>query len=64
VEAIETSESGVTYDKWQQLYLLINEWLEAEEEGDAFDDGWTSALAAVLDAINFLNEGKYPYEIH
>lgn len=63
-EAIE-EVNGVTVNKWQQLYLLLSEWLDEEaEEGDAFDEGWGSALMAVLDAINNLNEGKYPYDIH
>lgn len=64
-EAIETADDGVVVNKWQQLYLLLSEWLDEEaEEGDAFDEGWGSALMAVLDAINNLNEGKYPYDIH
>lgn len=64
-EAIEEAPDGVIVNKWQQLYLLLSEWLEEEaEEGDAFDEGWGSALVAVLEVIDNLNEGKYPYNVH
>lgn len=63
-EAIEEAPDGVIVNKWQQLYLLLNEWLEEADENSEFDQGWGSALVAVLEAVDNLNEGKYPYNVH
>ena len=59
-------KGGEVYNKWQQLYLLISEWLEEydDEELEEYDAGSVNALENVQDAILQLNEGKFPYHVN
>lgn len=62
----ETSEEGVVYNKWQQLFLLISEQLEQVEgeEEDDYDVGYVECLHWILECIERLNEGKLAYHVN